>query len=82
MKLHFSKMKELQDILYSDPIDQEKLTKQIEILRTTCSKEEIDHELFLLFSLLDGDIDIVRLLLILALLFVVELLLEFEFCLL
>ena len=44
-------MKELQDILYSSPIDKEKLTKQIENLRTICSNEEIDRELIFAFSL-------------------------------
>ena len=50
-KLHFSKMKEFQDILYSYPINKEKLTKQIENLRTICSNEEIDRELIFAFSL-------------------------------
>ncbi len=44
-------MKELQDILYSDPIDKAKLTKQIENLRTICSSGEIDRELIFGFSL-------------------------------
>ncbi len=44
-------MKEFQDILYSYPIDKEKLTKQIENLRTICSSEEIDRELIFAFSL-------------------------------
>ena len=44
-------MKEFQDILYSYPIDKEKLTKQIENLRTICSNEEIDRELIFAFSL-------------------------------
>ena len=37
-------IKEFQDILYSYPIDEEKLAKQIEDLRTICSNEEIDRE--------------------------------------
>jgi len=43
-------MKELQDIIYFDPIDQEKLSKQIEKMRKICSDEEIDLELVLSFS--------------------------------
>ena len=44
-------MKELQEVIYSYPIDQGKLTQQIERLRTTYSNEEIDHELIMAFSL-------------------------------
>ena len=44
-------MKELQDILYSYPIDKEKLTQQIEKLRPVSSNEEIDRELIIAFSL-------------------------------
>ena len=41
----------LQNILYKDPIDQEKLTNIVEDCRATYSKEEIDHEFIIAFSL-------------------------------
>ena len=44
-------LQDLQDILYKDPIDQEKLTNIVEDLRATYSKEEIDQELIIAFSL-------------------------------
>ena len=44
-------LQELQNILYKDPIDQEKLINIIEDLWATYSKEEIDQELIIAFSL-------------------------------